>query len=67
VLLTKHNTGDQSKMNETDGTCGTYGVGKRSIQSLGGGKPEGRRRLGRYRRILQDNITINMQEREFRL
>ena len=67
MLLTKCNSGDQSKMNEMDRTCGTFGVEEKSIQSLGGGKPEGRRRLGRIRRSLEDNIKIDVQEREFDL
>jgi hypothetical protein len=54
-------------MNEMDGACGMYGIEERSIQSLGGGKPEGRRRLGRPRLSLEDNIEINMQEKEFGL
>jgi len=54
-------------MNEMDRTCGTFGVEEKSIQSLGGGKPEGRRRLGRIRRSLEDNIKIDVQEREFDL
>jgi hypothetical protein len=49
-------------MNEMDEACGKYGVEERRIQSLGGGKSEGRRRLGRHRRNLEDNIKINMQE-----
>jgi hypothetical protein len=46
-------------MNEMEGACGTYGVEDRSIQSLGEGKPEGRKLLRRHRRILEDNIKIN--------
>ena len=67
MLLTRHSSGDQSKMNEMGGACGTYGVEEGSIQILGGGKPKGRRRFGRHRRILEDNIKINMKERKFRL
>jgi len=54
-------------MNEMDRACGTHGVEERSIQGLGGGKPEGRRRLGKPRCSLEDNIKIDVQEREFDL
>ena len=36
------------------GTCGTYGGRERCAQGFGGGKPEGKRPLGRPRRRWED-------------
>jgi hypothetical protein len=43
------------------GACGAYGVGERCAQGVGG-KPEGKRPLGRPRRRWEDNIKIGLQE-----
>jgi len=43
------------------GACSTYGGEERRIQGLGG-KPEGKRPLGRSRRRLEDNIKMELQE-----
>ena len=44
------------------GACGPYGGRERSVQSAGGGKPEGKRSLGRPRRRWEDNIRMDLQE-----
>jgi len=64
VLLTKCNSGDQRNMNEMDEACGTHGV---EHTESWWGNPEGRRRLGRPRRSLEDNLKIDAQERELDL
>jgi hypothetical protein len=43
------------------GACSTEGVQERCTQSFGGG-PEGRRRLGRPGRRIDDNIKMNLLE-----
>jgi len=43
------------------GACGTYGVEEGCIEGFGG-RPEGRRPLGRPRRRWEDNIKIGLQE-----
>ena len=43
------------------GTCGAYGGGERDAQDSGG-KPEGKRPLGRPRRRCEDNIKMYLQE-----
>ena len=43
------------------GTCGAYGGGERGAQDSGG-KPEGKRPLGRPRRRCEDNIKMYLQE-----
>ena len=43
------------------GTCGTYGGRERRAQSFGG-KPDGKRRLGRPRRRWEDNTKIDLEE-----
>ena len=49
-------------MNEMSEACSTYGGEEKSIQGLGGGKPEGKRPLGRVRRKWEDNIKMDLQE-----
>jgi hypothetical protein len=44
-----------------DGDCSTYGGEERCIQSFGG-KPEGKRPLGRHRHRWEDNIKMNLQK-----
>jgi len=41
------------------GACGAYGAG---VYRVPGGKPEGRRPLGRPRRRWEDNIKMDLQE-----
>ena len=43
------------------GACGAYGGGERRAQGFGG-KPEGKRPLGRPRRRWEDNIKRDLQE-----
>jgi hypothetical protein len=42
-------------------TCGAYGE-ERGVHRVLVGKPEGKRPLGRPRRILEDNIKMDSQE-----
>jgi hypothetical protein len=44
-----------------DRACGTYGLKRRFIQSLGG-KPEKNRTLVRPRRIWKDDIKMDLQK-----
>ena len=44
-----------------DGICSTYGGEQRCMQGFGG-KPEGKRPLGRPRRRWEDNIKMDLQE-----
>jgi len=43
------------------GACSTYGGGEKCVQGFGG-KPEGRRPLGRPRRRWEDNIRMDLRE-----
>jgi hypothetical protein len=43
------------------GACGTHGRGKKSVQGFGG-KPEGKRPLGRPRRRWEDGIRMDLRE-----
>ena len=43
------------------GACGAYGGGQRGAQGSGG-RPEGKRPLGRPRRRSEDNIKMDLQE-----
>ena len=43
------------------GACGEYGGGERRIQGFGG-KPEGKKPLGRPRCRWEDNIKMHLQE-----
>jgi hypothetical protein len=45
------------KANEVGGACGTHGRGENSVQGFGG-KPEGKRPLGRPRRIWKDGMDL---------
>jgi len=47
--------------NEMGGACGEYGGGERRIQGFGG-KPEGKKPLGRPRCRWEDNIKMHLQE-----
>ena len=49
--------GDQIEKNEMGGACSTYDGEKRFILCFGG-KPEGKRPLGRPRHRWEDNIKI---------
>ena len=41
--------------------CSAYGAGERRVQGFGG-KPGGKRPLGRPRRRWEDNIKMDLQE-----
>jgi hypothetical protein len=51
----------QVKANEVGGACGTHGRGEKSVQGFGG-KPEGRRPLGRPRRRWEDGVRTDLRE-----
>jgi len=53
--------GDQINKNEMGGACGKYGVEEGCIEGFGG-RPEGRRPLGRPRHRWEDDIKIGLQE-----
>ena len=44
------------------GACGAYGGGERCAQGSDGGKPEGKRPLGRPRHRWEGNIRMDLQE-----
>ena len=44
------------------GACRAYRGEERRIQGFGGGKPVGKRPLGRPRRRMEDNIKTDLQE-----
>ena len=54
--------GDKIETNEMGRACGTYGGSERCAQDFGGGKPDGKRPLGRTRRRWEDNIKMDLQE-----
>jgi len=54
-------SGDQIKKNEMGGAFNTYGREHRYIQGFGG-KPKGKRQLGRPRRRWKYNMTMVLQE-----
>ena len=60
VLLAQYCADDKIENNEMGGACGTYGGKERCTQGFGG-KPEGKRPLGRPRRRWEDNIKIDLQ------
>jgi len=49
------------KKNEMGGASSAYGGGERCVQGFGG-KPVGRRPLGRPRRRWEDNIRMDLRE-----
>jgi hypothetical protein len=51
----------QVKKNEVGGTCGTHGRGEKSVQGFLG-NPEGKRPLGRPRRMWEDVIQMDLRE-----
>jgi hypothetical protein len=51
----------QVKANEVGGSCGTHGKEEKSVQGYGG-KPEGKRPLGRPRRRWEDGIRMDLRE-----
>ena len=53
--------GDKIEKNEMGRACGTYG-GRESCAKDFGGKPEGKRPLGKPRRRREDNIKMGLQE-----
>ena len=57
---TQYGPGDKIE-NEMGGACSAYRTKERRIQGFGG-KPEGKRPLGRLRRRWEDNIRMDLQE-----
>jgi hypothetical protein len=53
--------GDKIEKNEMGGACSVYGVEERLIQVFGG-KPEGKRPLGRPRHRWEGNIKMDLHE-----
>jgi hypothetical protein len=51
----------QIKANEVCRACGTHGRGEKSVEGFGG-KPEGKRPLGRPRRRWEDGIRMDLRE-----
>jgi hypothetical protein len=47
--------------NEVGGACGTHGRGEESVRGFGG-KAEGKRPLGRPRRMWEDGIKMDLRE-----
>ena len=64
MIFTKYYSVDKTKKNEMGKTFGTYGRQQNCIQSFGG-KPEGKRPLGRPRRRREYDIKIYLQEVEW--
>ena len=63
VLLTQYCSGDKTEKNKMGGECSMYVGEERCIQGFfDGGKPEGKRPLGRRRRKWEDNIKMDLQE-----
>ena len=52
---------DKIEKNEVGVACSTYGGEERRVQGFGG-KPKGKRPLGRPRRRWEDNIEMDLQE-----
>jgi len=63
VLLTKYCSCDKIEKNEMGWACSTYGKEK-YVQGFGG-KPGGRRPLGRPRRRWEDSIKTHVQVGEW--
>jgi hypothetical protein len=61
VLLTQYCSGDKIEKSEMGGSCSAYGREERRVHGFGG-KPEGKRPLGRPWRRWEDNIKIDLQE-----
>ena len=61
ILLTQYFAGDKIEKNEMGWACGSYGGGEGGVQGPGG-KPEGKRPLGRPRRRWVNNIRMDLQE-----
>ena len=57
----KYYSGDQIKNNKMGGACRMYGGWERCIQGFGG-KPEGKRPLGRHRCGWEDKIKMDHHE-----
>ena len=58
---TRYCAGGKIEKNEVGGACGRMGEG-RGVHRVLGGKPEGKRLLGRPRHIWEDNIKMDLQE-----
>jgi hypothetical protein len=61
VLLTQYRAGDKIEKIMMGGVCSTYGEGRGVCRVLVG-KPEGKKPLGRPRRIWEDNVRMDLQE-----
>jgi hypothetical protein len=61
LFLTQYCAGGKIEKNEMVRTCGAYGRGERCAQGVGG-KPEGKRPLGRPRLRWENNIKMDPQE-----
>ena len=62
MLHTRYCSGDQNEKNEMGGGCNTYG-GRRGVNRVLVGKPEGKSPLGRFRRRWEDNIQMDLSGR----
>ena len=60
VLLAKYSS-NQIEKNEMGLACSTYGE-RQGVYRVLVGKPEGKKPLGRLRRIWKDNINMDLQE-----
>jgi len=60
-ILIQYCSDDQVEKNEVYGACSMYGE-SRSVYRILVGKSEGKRPLGRPRRIWEDNIKMDLQE-----
>jgi len=61
ALLTKYRSGDQTKKNEMDRACGTYGGQERCMHGFGC-RREARMLIGRSRRRWEGNIKMDLQK-----
>jgi len=59
VKFTQYCLGDKIEKNEMGGACSTYGGKERCIQGFGG-KPEGKKPLGRPRRRWKVNMKMDL-------
>ena len=64
IICTPHQnfSGDQIEKDDMRGACSMYEREEKYIQGCFGGKPEGKRPLGRHSSRWEDNIKTNLQE-----
>ena len=60
VLFSKHNYNDQVKEEEVGKACRTNGERRNAYRTLVG-KPEGRRTLGKRRRLWVENMKMDLR------